>query len=261
MDPLTLIIILGAAYVAYQSGALAQFGVGAPVSAQTGPPVVVVPPNAQALQASQQTDSAVVSGVATGLNAIPVAGPAIGAAFKALSSVLLAASAARAKAATSENAAVAAAIPGWDTAVGQIAAAYNNGSITYTQAQQLFVTTIQNYWAEMQGKIQSGRNGCNYGANCPPVPSPTAANSFNDTAGQVYQAGGGANYCSGSIGAACCVGCADLVLSVSNLQWAVAQAAKTGNPSSAFIQTVFASKYGGANRPSYQVTFTPPAVG
>jgi hypothetical protein len=249
-------LLLGAliVYFAYSSGILAQFGFGAPApNAQAGPPVVVVPPNAQAIQADQQTNTAVVSGVATGLNAIPVAGPAIGAAFKALSSVLLAASAARAKAATTENAAVAAGLPGWDTAVGQIAAAYNNGGITYTQAQQLFVTTLQNFWAEMQGKIQSGRNGCNYGTNCPP--------SVNPSSDQSTAIVGASSYCSGSIGAACCVGCADLALSVSNLQWAVAQAAKTGQPASAFIQTVFASKYGGANRAAYNVTFVPPAVG
>jgi len=248
-------VILGliVAYLAYSSGILSQFGIGSTAVTQSGPPVQVVAPNVAAIQAQAATSSAVLSGVSVGLNAIPVAGPAISAAFKALSSVLLAASAARAKAATTENAAVAAGIPGWDTAVGQIAAAYNSGSITYTQAQQLFVTTLQNFWAEMQGKIQSGRNGCNYGANCPP--------SVNPSSDQSTAIVGASNYCSGSIGAACCVGCADLSLSVANLQWAVGQAAKTGSPANAFIQTVFASKYGGANRAAYNVTFTPPVVG
>lgn len=248
-------IVLGlvVAYLAYSSGILSQFGIGSPGGTQSGPSVQVVGPNVNAINAQAATNSAALGAVATGLNAIPVAGPAVGAAFKALSSVILAASAARAKAATTENAAVAAGLPGWDTAVGQIASAYNNGSISFTQAQQLFATTLTNFWAEMQGKIQSGRNGCNYGANCPP--------SVNPSSDQSTAIVGASNYCSGSIGAACCVGCADLSLSVANLQWAVAQAAKTGQPTNAFIQTVFASKYGGANRASYNVNFNPPAVG
>jgi hypothetical protein len=251
MDPLTLVVLLGAAYLAYTNGLFA--GIGSPSAAsQNGPPVVAVAPSS-AVGANLQTANAATTGIAVGLNAVPVAGPAISAAFKALSSVLLAASAARAKAAESENAAVAAGLPGWDTAVGQIVAAYNSGSITYTQAQQLFAMTLSNFWAEMQGKIQSGRNGCNYGANCPP--------SVNPSSDQSTAIVGASNYCSGSIGAACCVGCADLALSVANLNWAVAQAAKTGTPTNAFIQTVFASKYGGANRAAYNVTFTPPAVG
>jgi hypothetical protein len=105
----------------------------------------------------------------------------------------------------------------------------------------------------MAGKIQPGRNGCNNGANCPPSVNPSSDSSTATVAA--------ANYCSGSIGAACCVGCADLALSVSNLQWAVKQVAKTGQPQTAFIQTVFASKYGGANRPAYLVNLTPPALG
>jgi hypothetical protein len=253
MDPVSLIVILGAAYFAYTNGIFAQLGIGLPSSpSQNGPPVVAVAPSS-AVGSTLQTANAAAGGVAVGLNAIPVAGPAISAAFKALSSVLLAASAARAKAATSENAAVAAGLPGWDTAVGQITASYNSGAISYTQAQQLFAMTLANFWAEMQGKIQSGRNGCNYGANCPP--------SVNPSSDQSTAIVGASNYCSGSIGAACCVGCADLSLSVANLNWAVAQAAKTGTPTNAFIQTVFASKYGGANRAAYNVTFVPPAVG
>jgi len=242
-----------AVYLLYSSGVLAQFGIGTQANSQNGPPVQIVGPNAAAIAGQQQTNSAVAGGVAVGLNAIPVAGPAIGAAFKALSSVLLAASAARAKAATSENAAVAAGIPGWDSAVGQIASSFNSGAISYTQAQTLFAQTLANFWSEMQGKIQSGRNGCNYGANCPP--------STNPSSDQSTAIVGAATYCSGSIGAACCVGCADLALSVANLQWAVGQAAKTGAQTNAFIQTVFASKYGGANRAAYNVVFTPASVG
>jgi hypothetical protein len=251
---LGVLVGLIGAYLVWQSGVLTQFGVPAPgatAGTQTGPPVQVVSPSS-AVGASLQTGTAAANGVAAGLNLVPVAGPAISVAFKLLSSTLLAASAARAKAATSENAAVAAGIPGWDAAVGQIASSYNSGAITATQAATLFAATLTNFWSEMQGKIQSGRNGCNYGANCPP--------SVNPSSDQSTAIVGAANYCSGSIGAACCVGCADLSLSVANLQWAVSQAAKSGQSTNAFIQTVYASKYGGANRAAYNVVFTPSTV-
>jgi hypothetical protein len=249
---LAIVIIAVLGYLAYSSGALAQFGVAPPPSlSQNGPPVQIVPASASVANA-QTSNAATVNAVGTGLNFIPVVGPAVSAAYKAITSVLLAASAARAKAATSENAAVAAGIPGFDTAVGQIAQGFNAGTITYTQAQTLFGLALSNFWAEVTGKIQSGRNGCNTGANCPPSSNVASSSATSTTASS--------NYCSGSIGAACCVGCADLALSVSNLQWAVAQCAKTGLPQTAFIQTVYASKYGGANRPSYLVSFTPTAV-
>src|SRR5271154_1065320 len=125
-----IILVALVAYLAYSSGLF-----GPKAASSSGPPVLVVPPNTAALQAQAVTNTAVATGIRTALNAIPVAGPAISAAFKAMSSVLLAASAARAKAATTENAAGAAGIPGWDTAVGQIAVAYNSGSFSYTQAQ------------------------------------------------------------------------------------------------------------------------------
>lgn len=252
MDPLTLIVVAVLAYLAYSGGLLAQFGIVAPPSiVQSGPPVQVVPPAASVVNAPN-VNNAVVGGVATGLNAIPVAGPAISSAFKAISSVLLAASAARAKAAVNENAAVAAGIPGFDTAVGQVAGGFNSGSISASQAQTLFAQILSNYWSEVSGKIQSGRNGCNTGASCPPPNNPNSDQSTN---------AGGNNYCSGNIGAACCVGCADLALSIANLQWAVNQCAKTGQEQSAFIQVVFASKYGGVNRPAYTVNFTPQIAG
>src|SRR5580658_7828625 len=117
---LGVLVRLIGAYLVWQSGVLTQFGIPAPgatAGTQTGPPVQVVSPSS-AVGASLQTGTAAANGVAAGLNLVPVAGPAISVAFKLLSSTLLAASAARAKAATSENAAVAPGIPGWDAAVG-----------------------------------------------------------------------------------------------------------------------------------------------
>jgi hypothetical protein len=244
---LTTLVAVGTLLVLYRQGAFNLTGLtGTTPGTVPPPPAVAAPPSATVVTAPQ-TDSTIASGVATGVSLIPVVGPVAGAAFKALTSVLLSASAARAKAAINENTAVAAAVPGWDQAIAQITATYNNGSISVAQAQQAYVLALTNYWAEVTPKIQSGRNGCNGGQSCPGSPNPSSSQTTNE---------GGGNYCSGSIGAACCVGCADLNLSTANLQWALSQNAKSGVSTNAFIQTVYASKYGGVNRAAYNVYFT-----
>ena len=281
------------AYFAYSSGLFSKFGIGSPPIAGTVSGTVAQDLSSNSPTSAAATQSSVVlalsgcgailsaanpavnpaspsynpsavtaqlNALSTGVNAAASASPLSGgtasiltSSFSVLSGILLSASQARGKAAEAENAAVALGLPGWDQAIQLIASAYNGGCISYTQAQTLFAQSLTNFWAEMQGKIQSGRNGCNYGANCPP--------SVNPSSDQSTAIVGASNYCSGSIGAACCVGCADLALSVANLQWAVGQAAKTGAQTNAFIQTVFASKYGGANRAAYNVVFTPASVG
>ena len=241
---LATLVSVATLYALWKSGTFGSLGLGTGVTPP--PPAQIIAPSPVIAQ-NLQTDSATTSGVAAGLNLIPVAGPAISAAFKALTSVLLQASAARAKAAINENSAVAKGVPGWDQAIAQIVAAYNAGNLSVAQCQQLLTLALANYWSEVTPQIQSGRNGCNGGASCPASANPSSSVAYATTANS--------NYCSGNIGAACCVGCSDLALSTANMNWAVAQAAKSGSPTIAFIQTVFASKYGGVNRPSYTVTF------
>lgn len=258
-----VVIGLVATFFIFKSGILNSLNLGS--TGLTGAGVVQPPPTIAVLpQATSTQDlSNVAQGVSTGIssvtsifsktsNLVPVIGPAISAAFNLIAGSLIAASQKRAKEARTENAAVAAAIPGWDQAVSQIVAAYNNGSISAVQVDSLLSTIMANYWNETGPQIQPGRNGCNAGANCPPSVAPNSGSATN---------AGGNNYCSGNIGAACCVGCADLQLSVDNMEWAVANASKTGRPTTAFIQVVFASKYGGVNRSSYNVTFVPPVAG
>lgn len=172
-------------------------------------------------------------------SAIPIAG----AAFSALISAFAAASAKRAKQATNENTAVTQAIPGWDASVTQIVNAYNTGQISAGQVEQALDAIMQNYFAETGPQIQPGRNGCQSGS------------ISKEQADSQYP---GMAQCSGSWGAACCVGYADLWNGVNNMLYAVNQADSSGKPSSAIIPAVFASKYGGANRPSYTVTFIRP---
>jgi hypothetical protein len=210
MDPITIGIIAVIGYFLYSRGGLASVGLSVPSSTGVvAPPSGVVIQGSGTLDAAQQNEFAVVQASNTALNAIPVVGPAVAAVANVLTSSLKAASAARAKQATTENAAVALAVPGWDQAIAQIVAAYNNGGLSASQT----VTLTQ----------PSGVSFC-----------------------------GGTTY-----GAACCVGYDDLKNSNNNMVYAVNQAANTGKPTPAVILAVFASKYGGINRPQYTVTFTP----
>jgi len=255
------ILVAVLAYLLYQSGVLASF------VPSLAPPGYVAPPKAvtvaasplvaqQLQQEAQLAGSSIQAGSAAATAGLKIAGasssalsivPVVGAAVSAIASILLAASQKRAAEAKNENQAVAAGLPGWDQAVAQIVAAFNNGSIDATGVLSLLATALQNFWNEVTPQIQPGRNGCHSGSACPGV-SGVGGNITNE---------GGANYCSGDIGAACCVGCADLNLSTANMTWAVKQAQATGKLVPAFVQTVFASKYGGVNRAAYTVMFNP----
>ena len=95
-----------------------------------------------------------------------------------------------------------------------------------------------NFWNEVGPQIQPGRNACK--------------------SGTVVQNKSGPSYCGTSgYGAACCVGYDDLDNSNINMKYAVNHAANTGKATPASILPVFASKYGGINRPGYTVTFVP----
>lgn len=156
---------------------------------------------------------------------------------------LLAAHEQRKKEAQNENAAVNLGVSGFDQGIQQIVQAFTSGSEDVSTCEQAAELLITNFWDEVNGKIQPGRNGCNTGASCPGQSIP-------------------ANYCSGSIGAACCVGCESLVRSITGPDGVLAALAgsstsKSG-PTSADIYQVFASSYGTSGRAGYTVTFTPP---
>lgn len=97
----------------------------------------------------------------------------------------------RAQEAASENEAVAEVLQqSVYPSMAQIAAAYNAGDATQSQALS-YIDEVKNlFWQQVTPKIQPGRNGCSSGTNCP---------SSNGTIPQ--------GYCSGNIGAACCLGC------------------------------------------------------
>lgn len=194
------------------------------------PSVLANGASANQKEANTQLESA---GVSTSLNFIPVVGPIVSAVYSAIASVLLAASKKRAAEAENENAAVANFIPAFDQGVTTIVSAYNGGKITAAEACQLLETLWANYWSECTPQIQPGRNGCNGGA---------AINS----SGSNFQ-------CSGSWGAACCVGGGVIRPSIFHLENAINANASSGKPQKAYVQPVYPSGYGGTNRQGYYV--------
>jgi hypothetical protein len=159
---------------------------------------------------------------------------------------LLAAHELRKKQAQSENAAVNLGVSGFDQGAHQIQQAFAAGQVdapTAAQAAQLLLT---NYWQEVAPHIQPQRNACNSGATCPGANIPQ-------------------NYCSGGVGAGCCVGCEALERSINNPDGVLAalqgvSTSKNG-PTTADIYQVFPSSYGTSGRAGYSLTFTPPAGG
>lgn len=198
------------------------------------------PPVGQVLPTTATSSQAFgVASVASNVaSKVPVIGQAASAILSTLISVFAQASKKRAQEATSENTAVAAAVPAWDKNVATIANYYNTGQISASGVATALDAIWANYWSEVSPQIQPGRNGCQ--------------------SGQVTQPAG-VSFCGGSYGAACCVGYDDLKNSNVNMKYAVSQADNTGKPTPAAILEVFASKYGGINRPAYTVTFIRPS--
>lgn len=242
MDPLTIIAIVILAYVLskYFPTTLGGIGLGLPPSNS-----VVVPPAIVAQSTAGQTiqtEQATLAAANAGLNAIPVVGAALVPLVNVVENALFSASKARAAQATTENAAVALAVPGWDQGVKQVVTLYNAGSLSASQVVGLLQQLMANYFMEVGPKIQPGRNGCQSGAI---------------TKAQADQQFPGLDQCSGDWGGACCVGYASLWNSVNNMTYAVNLAANTGKPTPAVVIQVNASKYGGVNRAQYTVVFTP----
>lgn len=160
---------------------------------------------------------------------------------------LLAAHALRAKQAKNENSAVNIGVSGFDSDLRKIQQAFSSGQADLSTSVQAAQLVLQNYFSLVTPTIQPGRNGCNGGASCPSPASDTAASS----------------YCKGNIGAACCVGCIDIVPSVLGPDGVIAalqgQSTAPEGHNVAKIRKVFPSKYGAKQRDAYALTFDSPA--
>lgn len=219
-------------------------------------------------KAPSETGLLIGSGVSTGISVTGAllssigssaasAIPIVGAAFSLIFNSLMQASAKRAAAARSENSAVAQGVPAWDAGISQIVSAYNTKGITAAQASSLLDTVMSNFWNEVKGQIQSGRNGCGGGSTPAPLVF-LSGQAPGINVGTQTQATGSTRQCSGDFGAACCVGNNDLMPGIYNIKLAIATTEKTKAAATGYVPKVYASKYGGIDREIYMVTVTKP---
>jgi len=281
MEPLEILLVLGLVYVLYKGGTLASIGIAPPpppgVAIAAAAPTYLTPPpsfgTGMPVVPAQEVPSNVAStavGVGSAIaaapkvlgaigvaaNAVPIVGQVVSA-VASIAQALLGAHNARIKQARDENSAMNLGVQGVDKEMAVINNAYNAGQISAQDAINLLSQTMPHYWELVAPHIQPGRNGCNAtqggAAACPPWPA-------------------SGNGCSGSIGAACCVGCYDLeggpstaVLSAFDggdgrtpfyfgVQGAIVVLMHGGHMQTC-MQGVVASKYGGANRNGYRLNW------
>ena len=263
---LPALVVIGLLYLAYESGALAPFGISPgtgiggtftggvqsgsggvsgglqiqPGSSYGGGAITLAPsatPSSGSLNLGTMTQSTVSAGgssMSSGLAALGVTGAAAGAALAGVGvaagifAALWSAHLKRASQAKDENSAMNAGVQGWDADIRTINQAYNAHQIDHATAIKAIQQEMYQYWQLVTPHIQPGRNGCQGGAYCPP----------------------GVAHCSGSYGAACCVGCDDLLNSANN---AIAALQQGGGSSQVLV--VVGSKYGGIGRPAYSLNW------
>lgn len=224
---------------------LAGLGSGAPSG--LGPwtlvgPAVVAPSGGTAASVALSSASGASMGLAVG-------GP-IGAGIGAIAGAIAgawAAHAARAKGATTENAAMNSAVIAFDTSIKAVFAGANSGQITGSQAAGLCQTIMQSYWAGMAPfQTGPGRADASHGG--------AACGTLNPGGPCIGMIGG--PKCNSACTAGCCVGCQDLYPTI--LSAIAVFNSTTGGSITAC--NVSGSGYGGQTRAAYTLTYTPPAA-
>lgn len=195
------------------------------------------------------TAASVAESAAAGASAGAMFGP-IGAGIGAITGAIAgawAAHAARAKGATTENAAMNSAVQAFDTSLQAVFAGANSGQITAAQAAQLCQSIMSYYWQGMAPyQVGPGRADASHGG--------TACGTLNPAGPCVGMING--PKCNSACTAGCCVGCQDLyptILAAINLF-------NSGVAGSVTACQVSGSGYGGQSRASYTLTYTPPAA-
>ena len=188
-----------------------------------------------------------VSGASQGFALGGPIGAGIGAIAGAIAGIW-ASHAARAKGATTENAAMNSAVQAFDQSLQTIFSAANSGQITASQAAGLCSQVMQSYWSGMAPyQVGPGRaDASNGGANCG-----TGLNPGGPCIGMP-----GGPPCNSKCTAGCCVGCQDLYPTI--LQAIAVFNSTTGGTVTACA--VSGSGYGGSARASYSLTYTPPSA-
>lgn len=202
------------------------------------------------LSTKQQTTNTEEQGVATSLNAVPFAGPALA----AIANAFLTGHIAREKAAVSENQAVNSLIPAFDTDLKSVFAAMNAGELTPAEGVEAVTVIWNNYWAGIK-PVQQGSN-----KTITPLSTLETGNVAGVNGGSFgimcnSQAPPGGIPCDKTCTAGCCVG--NDVLTPSIQQAIACFNSPTGGTIN--VCKVYGnSTYGTTTRNAYQLTYTPP---
>lgn len=151
----------------------------------------------------------------------------------------------RAKQAANENSALQQVVQGFDQAIQQVSQELNQGAISLADAQSEIASIWSWYWGSLTPIIQPNRNGCSSGSACP-----RDARQYASTNGVP------SGYCSGNIGASCCVGCGPIRLSLDSISDVLAQGGGTAK-----IAGIVGDHYGLQTRQAYTLDFRPPSGG
>lgn len=252
-----ILLVLGGIFILYQSGALSSLGFvpsSGPGGTAQNLSTIISQEEAQAYGATGNNVGGFNQGLATGgavlggLSSGAATGGAFGAAAGAVQGVIssiFAGMKVRAQQASLENQALNYAVQAFDLSIKQINAAYNNRSILPQEAIALVQQVFQQFWEVTATKIQPNRNGCGSGAGCPGT-----ALQYESTNGAPGPCPGSSCYCTGNIGAACCVGCGPIRLSVERILQVLQY-----NGGQSVIAPVIGDRYGLQTRGSYSLTW------
>jgi hypothetical protein len=228
------------------SGLRGLGGLGISPGNSVGPWTVIGP---AVVTGNGSTAASAVASAGEGASAGLALGGPIGAGIGAIAGAIAgiwASHAARAKGATTENAVVASAVTAFDASLQAVFTAANSGQITGTQAAGLCTTILQSYWQGMAPyQVGPGRADASHGG--------TACGTLNPAGPCIGMING--PKCNSACTAGCCVGCQDLyptILAAINLFNSASGGTMTACE-------VYGSGYGYSGRPSYTLTYTPPA--
>lgn len=152
---------------------------------------------------------------------------------------LLGAHKARAQGATNENLAVNELVKGYDQGMNTIFAQANSGQMTANDAIYAVESLMQQYWQAL-ARFQTAPG--THAIPCRGIADQNPPNQFNDS-----------TPCDKSCTAGCCVGCNPLSSGAKNAIYVF----QNGGGKATFPK-VYGSKYGGQERATYYLTYTPP---
>lgn len=145
----------------------------------------------------------------------------------------------RARQATNENTALQQVIQAYDQSLTAVNQAYNAGQIDAQGVLAEMADLWQWYWQTITPQIQPNRNGCASGSNCPNAATPDGTPH---------------GYCTGNIGASCCVGCGPIRLGLTDIE----KLMQSGGNGVTTVPEIIGNHYGVQTRAAYQLNWGTP---